>query len=332
MAYHNYVAYFLWLILGWFGAHHFYLNRPRHAFILTWTFGGGFGVCWFLDLFWIKEYVNLANEVESSKNLEAVFRRRYSQVSLLRLFGEVMVSVLFGTIAVSALPPDILPYHILSAPIMALAVAIGVHTTANIDYECCRLKPCIIGAMLPTCLLFITPFTTSFDVHHIVLFSSIASTLLGNWKGRTLRRLPVKRKNFCVRFLQLSVANILMMGLFAGAVYYNGSLTNEHGETVLIRDAIDNIVNSPAWPQYKFIASQFWTHLMNNDWVAFHHQLLVVLDPQGEENAYQILGLESGASESEVRAQYRKLAKQYHPDKLSIKSEEEKKESGRNLD
>ena len=55
------VAYFLWATLGWFGAHHFYLKRDRHAFVWLCTLGGYFGLGWFRDLWRLPHYVNDAN-------------------------------------------------------------------------------------------------------------------------------------------------------------------------------------------------------------------------------------------------------------------------------
>ena len=40
---------------------------------------------------------------------------------------------------------------------------------------------------------------------------------------------------------------------------------------------------------------------------------------------YKILGLEKGASESEIKKSYRKLAQKYHPDKNKGDKESEKK-------
>ena len=56
------VTYFLWLVGGWFGLHHFYLKRDKQAFI-WWCFPGGyFGLGWIRDLWRIPEYVKEANE------------------------------------------------------------------------------------------------------------------------------------------------------------------------------------------------------------------------------------------------------------------------------
>lgn len=56
------LTYVFWLLGGWFGLHHLYLGRDRHAF-LTWsTFGGFVGIGWLRDSWKIPEYVRDANE------------------------------------------------------------------------------------------------------------------------------------------------------------------------------------------------------------------------------------------------------------------------------
>ena len=51
----------LWLTLGWFGAHHFYLGRDRHGFLWITTLGGGFGVGWLAEISRLPAYVRAAN-------------------------------------------------------------------------------------------------------------------------------------------------------------------------------------------------------------------------------------------------------------------------------
>lgn len=55
-------AYFLWLIGGILGLHHFYLGRDLHGFLWCCTLGGYFGFGWIRDIFFISEYVAEANE------------------------------------------------------------------------------------------------------------------------------------------------------------------------------------------------------------------------------------------------------------------------------
>lgn len=55
-------AYFLWLIGGILGLHHYYLGRDLHGFLWCCTLGGYFGLGWLRDVFHIREYVSEANE------------------------------------------------------------------------------------------------------------------------------------------------------------------------------------------------------------------------------------------------------------------------------
>jgi len=56
------LTYFFWLIGGWFGLHHLYLRRDRHAFLMWSTAGGYWGFGWFRDFLKIPTYVKDANE------------------------------------------------------------------------------------------------------------------------------------------------------------------------------------------------------------------------------------------------------------------------------
>ena len=55
------IAYCLWLVGGWAGLHHFYLNRDKQAFVWWCLPGGYFGLGWIRDLWRIPEYVREAN-------------------------------------------------------------------------------------------------------------------------------------------------------------------------------------------------------------------------------------------------------------------------------
>jgi len=55
------VAYILWLLLGIFGAHHFYLRRPLMGVLYLCT-AGLFVIGWLIDLFTLPQQVDEYNE------------------------------------------------------------------------------------------------------------------------------------------------------------------------------------------------------------------------------------------------------------------------------
>ena len=63
-------------------------------------------------------------------------------------------------------------------------------------------------------------------------------------------------------------------------------------------------------------------HMLINGFWSTWSQLVDSLDPFGEKNALKALELEKGASQEEIRARYRELTKQFHPDKVQGNQEE----------
>ena len=87
----------LWLTLGWFGAHHFYLGRDRHGFVWLVTLGGGFGVGWLAEIWRLPEYVRAANRGGRSVGGSTEEGHR-PPVSWERILGELIFSMyLAGT-------------------------------------------------------------------------------------------------------------------------------------------------------------------------------------------------------------------------------------------
>lgn len=124
-------SYILWLTLGWFGAHHLYLGRDRHAFVWFWT-AGGFLLGWICELWRIPDYVRTANGVARTVQVLSIGDSRCSVVlipafSVKRFLGEIAFSCYLGCLAISALPGEIVDSHRwLSYGLSALAVAFGM--------------------------------------------------------------------------------------------------------------------------------------------------------------------------------------------------------------
>lgn len=129
------LTYVLWLTGGWFGAHHFYLGRDRHAFVWWMTLGGYFGIGWLRDLWRIPEYVKLANrDPAATEQLKEKIRRNAKPVSsTARSVGQMIVSDALGYMVLYALPLDVIPESLLplAAIPVPLAVAVGKPATLS---------------------------------------------------------------------------------------------------------------------------------------------------------------------------------------------------------
>jgi len=115
------ITYLLWMTLGWFGAHHFYLRRYRHGFVWLWTLGGCCGLGWLLEFWRLPSYVDIANS-------NRVCYRRKAEVSFSwkRFTGELVFSMLLGVLSVSAIPSDIMTFSPLLASVSAVFIAAGL--------------------------------------------------------------------------------------------------------------------------------------------------------------------------------------------------------------
>jgi len=122
----TFITYLLWVTVGWFGAHHFYLCRYRHGFVWLWTLGGCCGLGWLLELWRLPCYVDIANG-------KRVYHRHKSGVSFSwkRFSGALVFSMLLGVLSVSAVPNDILTFSPLVASVAAVFIAAGLHVTSS---------------------------------------------------------------------------------------------------------------------------------------------------------------------------------------------------------
>jgi len=113
----------------------------------------------------------------------------------------------------------------------------------------------------------------------------------------------------------LTLCFLAYSGLWVSYLYFNAEITDSTGETVKFRDAVRNFLTSPLWrdlkQNLKNIFQSIWTVGLGETW----KQVLISLDPQGEQQALQVLGLPSNAAQEEITVQWRKLSKEWHPDR-----------------
>ena len=123
------------------------------------------------------------------------------------------------------------------------------------------------------------------------------------------------RKTRIIVMLMIYGVFIVLCGCF---IYFNATVETEDGETIKVRDAIDNFLNSPAWQQIK---SALWVLLVDiyESWKTGGYEeawnkFKYLADIEGEDHAYVELGLEPGTPFKDVRKRYKELAKEWHPD------------------
>ncbi|XP_050542196.1 dnaJ homolog subfamily C member 22 [Daktulosphaira vitifoliae] len=330
----KFLAYLLWLFGGLCGLHHFYLGRDIQGLLWWCTFGGYFGVGWFRDLFYIGKYVDYANDDEHYRRKMAFEIRANPKppFSSCRFTGMVMVGYLFSTVVSLAIPEDKvggLSWEWLHA-FTPLAAAFGVWAVGNIGHETGAIKWPALSAYAIWGLgnplrAFVFKFT-NLDIDESMSFTImilVAACVFDKVKKWRVRR--KKTAGVCKRMLIISACCLLYMSLWSSYLYFNAKVTDENGEEVPFHEALGHFFNSPWWLDVKQSLLDVWNFAQAHGWMETWRQIVTLSDPSGEQNAFKVLGLMSGASQTEIKQQCKTLAVKYHPDKA--KDEVSKKES-----
>lgn len=329
MAKYTILAYLLWLVLGLGGAHHFYLGRDHHGLLWLTSFGGMFGIGWMRDFFRLPSYIREANEhPEFLMKIRMQMRRRkrpsiWANVS--RLLAGVGFGVFYRGLVLWALPEEYASNGYVVLLLAPIGTAFGTHMVSNAGSIKSHFKYAAIGAYLGE---------LAFGHHHVLLELShitlaISVSVLSSTFGWEFDRRPramhlvhggrwCGRGSCCKRVATWAVVFAVFVSLLVSAIYFNGVLTTQEGETIKVRDAIHNFFKSPYWKQLKksFWANMWdvWEQYKEGGWEAAHKRLMVLADFQGEERSRFVLGVDNDATMSEIKARYRVLAKEWHPD------------------
>ncbi|CAL4114163.1 unnamed protein product, partial [Meganyctiphanes norvegica] len=306
----TYVAYFLWLIGGWASLHLLYLRRDRHAFVWWCTFGGYLGIGLLRDFVYIPNYVRDINEPRAyiEELTHKMKTKSKPPFRLVRFVGQILVGNSWSFLFAIAIPKEDfggwLIYLVHLAPI---GTALAVWTIGNIGRECGEFKWAGIGAFLVLPISFVHP--------PFLNWSSISSAILFQWKGKQWRRRPYERIPLCRRFLTLCVCVVLFSTLWASFLFFNASVTDKQGERIKLRDAAVHFLNSPMFQEFKKNLYRIYNDTREHGFGEAWTNFVELLDPHGETHALKLLGLEKGVSQEEITAIYRKMAREWHPDR-----------------
>lgn len=314
-----FITYVLWLFGGFLGLHHLYLHRDRHAFLIWCSLGGFAGIGWFLDVFKIPEYVRDANEdpVFISKFVEKLRKYPRPPFSAIRFTAAVCTSYMFGQLVMLSIPPDEVMginfrFLLWTVPFFA---ALGVWVVGNIGREKGNLKPCLTYAYLFYLLRYVI-YDESFWFTGMVF--AAAGAFDNN--SKEWRREPLKRHTKLRRTLNLGSCVVMYLAIFSVYLYFNGKVTDSDGEEVPFFEAVKNFLKSSMWTDLKQTCIDLWTFAQHNGWGEIWRQIIESIDADGEQNAYKVLGLGPTATQSEITSVWRKMSREFHPDKVKDES------------
>lgn len=315
MAKYTLVAYFLWLTLGWFGVHHFYLGRDKQGILWLTSFAGFFGVGWIRDFYRISVYVKDANEEQSYMSLLGSEIRYYGRPSIFqnlhRIVGMFLFGWLYRALIYSCIPEEY-SHPVLVAVLIPIGTTFGTFMVSNVGRMQSRFAYSLCGALLGELLfghmhLLSEESTSSYAVVISVLFS------VYDWN---YDRTPSaeKRKEVCKRFLVCTFAFAIFCSLIGTGMYFNASVVTKDGERVKVRESLNNFFRSPHWKQMKRSGWDIWEDYRNNGWESAYKRMIILADVEGESRARLVLDVQNNSTFREVKERYRELAKQWHPD------------------
>ncbi|XP_001354331.1 dnaJ homolog subfamily C member 22 [Drosophila pseudoobscura] len=309
------VAYVLWLFGGIFGLHHLYLHRDRHAFIWACTLGGYMGIGWIGELFLIPEYVRDANEdprfVKAFvAKLQAFQRPPYSSK---RFVGQVMIGHLFGQLFAMAIPQTVVAGFDLSFLHWAIPIFVsqGIWLVGNIGREQGVWWHCLLAAYLAYPARYFI-----YDETYSLLLTGLVSALTFDGISKQWRRTPPRRGRPVERSLKLTGAILIYCTFWGSFVYFNGTIADEDGGEVPIHEALHNFLASAWWTDLKQALHDTYIYAQHHGWYETWKEVFESMDVDGERNSYKVLGVSATASQAEITAAYRRLSKEYHPDKV----------------
>lgn len=314
MSKYTIIAYALWLFVGWFGLHHFYLGRDRQGLLWLTSFAGLLGLGWLRDFWKIPTYVKDANEEPGYMGMLGAEMRYYKKPlicqNLHRIIGQVLFGMFYRSVVFFAIPEEYYATTYVVLLFVPLGTAFGTYMVSN----CGRIKSpfrySLIGAYLGEVLFG--------ELHVLYVNSSIPmyaagmSMLFSTYKWEYRR--TYERRGFCKRVGVWALVLLLFGGLCSSFIYFNASVETEDGETVRVREAVNNFFKSPAWFELKGSFWKVYGDYKRDGWEGARRRVIILADVEGEEHSLTVLGLERGVSMKEIKERHREMAKEWHPD------------------
>lgn len=134
-------------------------------------------------------------------------------------------------------------------------IFLGVWSVGNLGRERGTIWKCLFTAYSVYFLRFVI-----YDESYWLTAMIVASTLVFDKYSKEWRLTPPKQRSKKRRFLTLSVACCLYLGLLGCYFYFNAKITDSEGDEVPVHEAITNFFKSPWWTDLKNSLSEVWEY------------------------------------------------------------------------
>ena len=328
------IAYYLW----WAGppaAYLFYLGRDTHALLALTSFNG-FGLGWIRDFFEMRRYADLSDNGGC-----AAARAGGEHVAgpqLRRMIAAVVLGSWWAYAACSLLPPleDVppevaekarAPHAFLSLVLEAAGATIGVWLVGTLPPVTSSFGATVSGAVAGA--------LASRAVAHPELESlkpylaPIGALCALGWR-RAWVPPTARRKGVCRRGVGLLAALALCWSAALLGVYQHGAIVYNDGagmQRVRVKEAVYHVVKSEMFQKLLkggLFDESFRANFEGGDWHSRWDKMAKGMDVTGEAHAAKVLGVARDADLPTIKAAYRELALQLHPDKVGATTDDEK--------
>lgn len=309
------VTYALWALGGPVGLHHVYLGRDSHALLWMLTLGG-FGVGWLWEFWHLPGWVARANDARESQPCGP----EPPALSPVRFFGQVLVGIYFGLVALIGLS-SLAGFYLLALP---LAVGLGVHVVASVGDQTSDLRSTLVAAFLTSPVFY----GRALAILPVSLTASVTAQQCRRYK-------PCRgpRETLRARLYHLGLAYLAFTTPLAYCAFCNTAAT--------ARSLADAIGAALGWLRFFPTLGSFLEQLLLLPYRAWRlltegagfgagsfqewekvYEFVQSFQSERQQLAYKVLGLRDGAPVEEIHKSYRELVKLWHPDHNRHQAEE----------
>jgi len=140
-------------------------------------------------------------------------------------------------------------------------------------------------------------------------------------------------KSSCKRGIALYLCWLIFITLQVNSALYTWKVEGTNGESILLKDSINNMIKSPMWKKFWGTMYILYQRANEKGWKNTWNEFQKKLDPDGLRRASKELGFEyddivkKKYSINSIRATRNKLALKWHPDKQDTTNTKEIKKA-----